>query len=182
MPSTRLKMPKPMRMLPTRSLRPADVGPAGGTPEDDETQRDEDTPVAPLGTDAQAGGSSTGGEHVARSAAAEDAGTKARAEAQGRTVARTAPCAGCPGAGSHGSSAVIIAVALTLAPCGGRAARILGRALRNRAPSIPLSTAAAALIDAAPDIHRPASKTSRSTRYGTGSSTRLRKPASAVLT
>ena len=104
MPSTRLKMPKPMRMLPTRSLRPADVGPAGGTPEDDETQHDEDTPVAPLGTDAQAGGSSTGGEHVARSAAAEDAGTKARAEAQSRTVARTAPCAGCPGAGSHGSS------------------------------------------------------------------------------
>jgi hypothetical protein len=50
----------------------------------------EDPAAAPLGADAEAGGFSTGGKHIARSAAAEQADPRARSAAQGRTVAR--PC------------------------------------------------------------------------------------------
>jgi hypothetical protein len=48
----------------------------------------EDPAAAPLGTDAEAGGSSTDREHIARSAAAERAGPMERAVAQRRTLAR----------------------------------------------------------------------------------------------
>jgi hypothetical protein len=46
----------------------------------------EDPAAAPLGTDAEAAGSSTDPEHIARSAAAEQAGPAAQAAAQRRTI------------------------------------------------------------------------------------------------
>jgi len=47
-----------------------------------------DPAAAPLGADAEAGGSRTDSEHIARSAAAEKVGLEARAAAQGRSFAR----------------------------------------------------------------------------------------------
>ena len=48
----------------------------------------EDPAVAPLGTDAEAGGAATSSEHITSSAAAEQAGPAARAAAQRKFVAR----------------------------------------------------------------------------------------------
>jgi hypothetical protein len=76
----------------------------------------EDPSVAPLGTDAEAGGSSTCGEHIARSAAVEDAGPEARAAAQGRTVARPRRALFALALAAMAAVSVIIAVALTLLP------------------------------------------------------------------
>ena len=76
----------------------------------------EDPAAAPLGTDAEAGGSSTGGHHVARSAVAEEAGPKARAAAQGRTVARPRRTMVALGLAATAVASIIIVVALVLAP------------------------------------------------------------------
>jgi hypothetical protein len=76
----------------------------------------EDPAVAPLGTDAEAAGSRTSREHIARSAAAEDAGPEARAAAQGRTVARPRRALVALALVAIAAVSVIIAVALTLVP------------------------------------------------------------------
>ena len=76
----------------------------------------EDPAAAPLGTDAEAGGFSTGGEHIARSAAAEEAGPKARNAAQGRTVARPRRAMVALVLAASAVVSVIIAVALALVP------------------------------------------------------------------
>jgi hypothetical protein len=76
----------------------------------------EDPAAAPLGTDAEAGGSSTAGEHIARSAAAEEVGAKGRAAAQGRTVARPYRTMVALALAAIAAASVIIAVALTLTP------------------------------------------------------------------
>ena len=76
----------------------------------------EDPAVAPLGTDTEAAGWSTCGEHIARSAAAEDAGPEARAAAQGRTVRRPRRAPVAFAVALIAAAAVIIAVALALAP------------------------------------------------------------------
>ena len=76
----------------------------------------EDPAVAPLGTDAEAAGSRTSGEHIARSAAAEDAGPKARAAAQGRTVAGPRRALVALAVALIAIAAVVLAVALALAP------------------------------------------------------------------
>jgi hypothetical protein len=76
----------------------------------------EDPAAAPLGTDAEAGGWSTRREHIARSAAAEEAGPKARAAAQGRTVARPHRKMIALGLAATAVVSIILAVALVLAP------------------------------------------------------------------
>jgi hypothetical protein len=76
----------------------------------------EDPAIAPLGTDAEAAGSRTSREHIARSAAAEDSGPKARAAAQGRTVARPRRALVVFAVALIAAAAIIIAVALTLVP------------------------------------------------------------------
>jgi hypothetical protein len=76
----------------------------------------EDPAAAPLGTDAEAGGSSTGRHHVARSAVAEETGPKARAAAQGRTVARPHRTIVALALAATAVACIIIAVALVLAP------------------------------------------------------------------
>jgi hypothetical protein len=76
----------------------------------------EDPAVAPLGTDAEAAGSRTSREHIARSAAAENAGPEARAAAQGRTVARPRRALLALALVAIAAVSVIIAVALTLVP------------------------------------------------------------------
>jgi hypothetical protein len=76
----------------------------------------EDPAVAPLGTDAEAAGSRTPREHIAGSAAAEYAGPKARASAQGRTFARPRRALVAFAVALIAAAAVIIAVALALAP------------------------------------------------------------------
>ena len=75
----------------------------------------EDPAAAPLGTDAEAGGWSTRREHIARSAAAEEAGPEARAAAQGRTVTRPHRKMIALGLAATAVS-IILAVALVLAP------------------------------------------------------------------
>jgi hypothetical protein len=75
-----------------------------------------DPAVAPLGTDAEAAGSSICGKHVARSAAAEDAGPEARGAAQGREVARRRAALVALALAAIAAVSVIIAVALTLVP------------------------------------------------------------------
>jgi len=76
----------------------------------------EDPAAAPLGTDAEAGGFSTGGQHVACSAAAEEAGPEGRAAAQGRTVARPRRTIVAVGVAATAAACMIIMVALVLAP------------------------------------------------------------------
>jgi hypothetical protein len=76
----------------------------------------EDPAVAPLGTDSEAAGSRTPREHIARSAAAEDAGPTARAAAQGRTVARPRRALVALAVALIAVVAVVFAVALALAP------------------------------------------------------------------
>jgi hypothetical protein len=76
----------------------------------------EDPAVAPLGTDAEAAGSRTRREYIARSVAAEDAGPKARAAAQGRTVARPRRALVAFAVALIAVAAVVLAVALALAP------------------------------------------------------------------
>ena len=76
----------------------------------------EDPAAAPLGTDAEAGGCSTGGEHIARSAAAEQAGPMARCAAQGRTVARPRYAMIALVLAAVAVASVIIAIALALVP------------------------------------------------------------------
>jgi hypothetical protein len=107
----------------------------------------EDPAVAPLGT-AEAAGSSTRGEHVARSAAAEDAGSKARAVAQGRTVARPRRALVALAVALIAMAAVVLAVARALATLSARLARTVAGACGNRAETVPFLDAAAALTDA----------------------------------
>jgi hypothetical protein len=76
----------------------------------------EDPAAAPLGTDAEAGGFSTGGKDIARSAAAEEAGPKARNAAQGRTVARPRRAMVALALAAMAAASVILAVAVALAP------------------------------------------------------------------
>jgi hypothetical protein len=76
----------------------------------------EDPAVAPLGTDTEAAGRSTCGGHIARSAAAEDGGRKARAAAQGRTVARPRRALVALAVALIAVVVVVFAVALALAP------------------------------------------------------------------
>jgi hypothetical protein len=74
-----------------------------------------DPATAPLGTDAEAGGTPTGSEHVARSLAAERAGSAERAAAQGREVARPGRTLALLGLAAIAVVAVVLAVALLLA-------------------------------------------------------------------
>lgn len=71
----------------------------------------EDPAAAPLGTDAEAGGSATSGSHIACSAAAEQAG----AVVQGRAVARPSRFLGLALA-AIAAVCVVAALALVLAP------------------------------------------------------------------
>jgi hypothetical protein len=74
-----------------------------------------DPAAAPLGTDAEAGGTATTGEHVARSAAAEQAGPAERAAAQGREVERPRRALAALGLAGVGVASVVIALAIVLA-------------------------------------------------------------------
>jgi hypothetical protein len=74
-----------------------------------------DPATAPLGTDAEAGGTPTRSEHVARSFAAERAGSAERAAAQGREVERPGRTLAILGVAAIALVAVVLAVALTLA-------------------------------------------------------------------
>ena len=76
----------------------------------------EDPAVAPLGTDAEAGGVATAGEAVARSAAAEQAGPAARAAAQGRTARRPARNLLLLGLAAAVVAGGVLALALALVP------------------------------------------------------------------
>jgi hypothetical protein len=67
-----------------------------------------DPAAAPLGTDAEAGGALTGADQIARSAAAEDAGTAARALAQRRTITR-------PGRAAFGLALAALAAVCSIA-------------------------------------------------------------------
>jgi hypothetical protein len=75
----------------------------------------EDPAAAALGTDAEAGGSSTDREHITRSAAAEQAGPAARAATQGRTVTRPRRTLLVLTLGAIAVVGVVAAVALALA-------------------------------------------------------------------
>ena len=75
-----------------------------------------DPAAAPLGTDAEAGGVSTPPESVARSAAAETAGTAARAAAQGHTPRPSPRTSLVLALLAVAALALILAAALTLAP------------------------------------------------------------------
>lgn len=74
-----------------------------------------DPATAPLGTDAEAAGTPTGSEHVARSFAAERAGAAERAAAQGRELKRPARTLALLGLAGVAIIAVVLAVALLLA-------------------------------------------------------------------
>jgi hypothetical protein len=76
----------------------------------------EDPATAPLGTDAEAGGSSTSGDHIARSAAAEQAGPAAQAAAQGETLARPRRALLVLALAATALVGVVAAVALALVP------------------------------------------------------------------
>ncbi|HLT02411.1 MAG TPA: hypothetical protein VK001_09530 [Geminicoccaceae bacterium] len=71
-----------------------------------------DPATVPLGTDAEAGGTPTASEHVARSFAAERGGPAERAAAQGRTVER--PARALVGLGIAGLAVVLAIVALAV--------------------------------------------------------------------
>jgi hypothetical protein len=75
-----------------------------------------DPATAPLGTDAEAGGTSTRSEHVARSFAAERGSAAERAAAQGREVERPGRTLALLGLAAVAVVAVVLAVALALAP------------------------------------------------------------------
>jgi hypothetical protein len=74
----------------------------------------EDPATAPLGTDAEAGGSSTSGDHIARSAAAEQAGPAAQAAAQ--TLVRPRRASLVLALEATALVGVVAAVALALVP------------------------------------------------------------------
>jgi hypothetical protein len=75
-----------------------------------------DPAAAPLGTDAEAGGAATRGEHIGRSATAEDAGPAARAAAQRRTPAASRGALAALAVAAVAVVGAVIAVALGLAP------------------------------------------------------------------
>jgi hypothetical protein len=83
--------------------------------ETDDKKAAMDPAAAPLGTDAEAGGVPTGGEHVARSAPAEQAGPAERAAAQGREVDRPRRALAALGLAGIGVVSVVIALAVALA-------------------------------------------------------------------
>jgi hypothetical protein len=72
-----------------------------------------DPAAAPLGTDAEAGGSATASVHIARSAALEQAGPAAQAAAQRRAV--TAPRRAVAGLALAAIAVVCIIAAIALA-------------------------------------------------------------------
>ena len=74
-----------------------------------------DPATVPLGTDAEAGGTSTRSEHVARSFAAERGGAPERRAAQGREVERPGRALGILGLSGVAVVAAVLAVALLLA-------------------------------------------------------------------
>lgn len=74
-----------------------------------------DPATAPLGTDAEAAGTPTASEHVARSFAAEQAGRAARAAAQGREVERPGRALAGFGLAAIALIALIATIALLLA-------------------------------------------------------------------
>lgn len=74
-----------------------------------------DPATAPLGTDAEAGGTPTRSEHVARSFAAERAGSAERAAAQGREVERPSRALAILSIAAIGVVALVLAIALLLA-------------------------------------------------------------------
>ena len=75
-----------------------------------------DPAAAPLGTDAEADGSVTRSEHIARWAAAEEAGPAARAAAQRRTPAPSRSALLGLALAAVAVVAAIVALALGLAP------------------------------------------------------------------
>lgn len=76
----------------------------------------EDPAAAPLGTDAEADGSSTSGKHIARPATAEQAGPAAQAAAQRKTVARPVRALSALVVAATALLGIIAAVALALVP------------------------------------------------------------------